>query len=73
MSSPVTSPVVALKRFGRLFCKRCLTEAAEVEAWTDPQNAGRLMEELGISLLRANELTGGEKCAVCQAKIKPTV
>jgi len=61
---------VAITRWGKTICSLCVSDADEVAVITDPENNVRLMEEQKIAVVRADELKGTEKCAICGKKIE---
>jgi hypothetical protein len=63
--------VVAILRYNRMFCRKCLTDAAEREAWDFPHLAKKIMSQFSIGLVRENDLKGGERCAICSDKLRP--
>ena len=63
---------VAITRWGKTICPRCVSDAEEVAIIQNPDVNARLMEETGIAVVRPADLKGGEKCAMCGAKIEAT-
>lgn len=61
--------VLAITRWSKTICPRCVSDAEEVTIMQDPDSNIRLMAESGIGVLRPADLRGGEKCAMCGTKI----
>ena len=67
------NPVVAIKRYDKMFCSRCLTDSVEREIWENPELSSRLMQQNDISVVHSGDLKGREKCDVCGSKIRPVL
>jgi hypothetical protein len=64
------SKVVAIRRFDRLLCRKCIWDSAEMAAWVSPETSSIVMEEKGITVVRANELPPGSVCGMCGSKLE---